>query len=67
MIAPEDRIEITQPMLFDLDTDIGEKEDVSASHPEVMAELLKKIEWAREDIGDFNRTGKNARFFDPVP
>ncbi len=33
----------------------------------VVAELLKKAEWAREDIGDFNRIGKNARFFDPQP
>jgi arylsulfatase A-like enzyme len=67
MIAPEDRIEIKQPMLFDLDADIGEKQDVSSAHPEVIAELMKKIEWAREDIGDFNRAGKHARFFDPVP
>ena len=66
MIAPEDRIDIKQPMLFDLDADIGEKKDVSASHPVVMAELMKKIEWAREDIGDFNRAGKHARFFDPM-
>ena len=66
MIAPEDRIDITQPMLFDLDADIGEKKDLSASHPKVMAALMKKIEWAREDIGDGDAKGKNARFFDPA-
>ncbi len=65
MIAPQDRADITAPMLFDLDADIGEKKDVAASHPEVVMELMKKVEWARGDIGDFNRTGKNARFFDP--
>ena len=29
-----------------------------------MARLLKLVEFAREDIGDYNRIGKNARFFD---
>ena len=67
MIAPEDRIAITQPLLFDLQADIGEATEVAAAHLEVVAELLKKVEWARGDIGDFNRIGKNARFFDPQP
>lgn len=67
MIAPEDRIEIRQPMLFDLQADIGEGTDVAAAHPEVVAELAKKIEWARNDIGDADRIGRNARFFDPQP
>jgi arylsulfatase A-like enzyme len=67
MIAPEDRIEIKQPMLIDLQADIGEKKDVAASHPQVVIELMKNVEWAREDIGDDNRIGKNARFFDPQP
>jgi arylsulfatase A-like enzyme len=67
MIAPEDRIAITQPLLFDLQAEIGEVVDVAAAHPEVVAELLKKVEWARGDIGDFNRIGKNARFLDPQP
>ncbi len=29
--------------------------------------LLNLAEWARNDIGDYNRIGKNARFFDPQP
>ncbi len=67
MIAPEDRVEIKTPMLFDLQTDIGEQTDVAAAHPEVVEELMKQIEWARGDIGDYDRIGKNARFFDPQP
>jgi Holliday junction resolvase-like predicted endonuclease len=34
---------------------------------EVVAELLKQIEVARADIGDHDRIGKNARFFDSQP
>jgi arylsulfatase A-like enzyme len=67
MIAPRDAIEITRPMLFDLQEDIGEKTDVAASHPEVVAELMTKIQWARKDIGDHDRIRENARFFDDDP
>ena len=60
-------IDIKKPMLYDLSTDIGEKTNVADRHPEVVAELMKHVEYARNDIGDFNRKGKNARFFDPQP
>ena len=61
---PEDDIEIKAPMLFDLESDIGESLDVAKEHPDVVSQLLKLAEWAREDIGDYNRVGQNARFFD---
>jgi hypothetical protein len=54
-------------MLFDLKNDIGERRDVAAEHPEVVARLLELAEWARSDIGDYNRVGRNARFFDSQP
>jgi len=66
-IKPEDVIEIPKPMLFDLETDIGERNDVADKHPDVVARLLKLAERAREDIGDYNRAGKGARSFDPGP
>ena len=56
-----DYIEVTAPLLYDLENDIGETTDVSASHPEIVAELLEYIEFARNDIGDFNIIGENAR------
>ena len=39
--------------------------DIAAQHPMVVKELLALAEKARADIGDYNRIGKGARFFDP--
>ena len=66
-IKPEDVIDIPKPMLFDLDADIGEQNDVADKNPDAVARLLELAQWAREDIGDYNVAGKNARFFDPQP
>jgi len=66
-IDAKDVFEITHPLLYDLDADVGETTDVAARHPEVIARLLKLAEKAREDIGDYNRIGKGARFHDPGP
>jgi hypothetical protein len=40
---------------------------VAANYPDVVKQLLTIAEQAREDIGDYDRIGKNARFFDPHP
>jgi hypothetical protein len=59
---------VPSTQLYDLETDIGEKHDVAAGHPDAVERLMKLVEQAREDLGDYNRIGKGARFFDkPVP
>jgi arylsulfatase A len=49
--------------LFDLENDIGEQNDVSAEHPEVVKRLLRLVERMREDLGDSTKkmTGKGRR------
>ena len=37
------------------------------ANPAVVQRLLVLAEQARDDIGDYNRVGRNARFFDPQP
>ena len=53
--------------LYDLESDIGETTDVAKANPEIVEALLKQVENARSDIGDYNRVGKGARFFDDGP
>ena len=66
-IHPRDVFEITQPLLYDLEADIGETTDVADKHPDVVRKLLGLIEQGRKDIGDYNRIGEGARFFDAAP
>ena len=49
--------------LFDLERDLGETRDVSAEHPDVVAELLAIAEDARADLGDAltGREGSGVR------
>jgi arylsulfatase A-like enzyme len=49
--------------LYDLRRDPGERYDVKEMYPDVMDELMKVVENAREDLGDqlTNRKGNNVR------
>ena len=49
--------------LYDLDTDVGETQDVHAAHPEVVRELQMLIDTCARDIGDEARgiAGENTR------
>ena len=65
-IAKSDRAGYTVPFLVNLDTDIGESTNVAKNHPEVVKRLMELAENMREDLGDYDRVGKNMRFFDPI-
>ncbi len=65
-IAPADRVGFEKPFLVDLDEDIGETTDVSEQNPQVVQRLLELAEAMREDLGDYDRVGRNMRFFDEI-
>lgn len=58
---PEDRVRFQKPALFDLSTDIGEKNDIASANPEVVKEMMNLIAWAKKDIGHLKKRGENAR------
>jgi len=65
-IAPVDRIGFDKPFLIDLKNDLGETTNVAAKNPQVVKRLLGLAESMRDDLGDYDRVGKNMRFFDPL-
>ena len=50
--------------LFNLDLDAAEQSNVAAAHPEVVESLMKRIAWARKELGDVDQVGAGARLFD---
>ncbi len=57
------QVKLEKPMLFNLEEDIGESKDLSEKHPDVLADLLKEADRAREELGDLltKKTGKGNR------
>jgi arylsulfatase A len=57
--------------LFDLENDVSEMHDVYDQYPEVVKELSKLADKMRDDLGDFDRPGKNrrqpGRVSNPIP
>jgi arylsulfatase A-like enzyme len=54
---------LTEPVLYDLRRDPGERYNVISRYPEIVKQLEQVAEKAREDLGDdlTNRKGKNRR------
>jgi len=53
--------ESSEAELYDVRNDLGETQEVSADHPEVVGRLLALAEEARADLGDGDREGANQR------
>lgn len=65
-IAPADRIGFDEPFLVDLETDLEETINVASQNHSVVERLLALTESMRDDLGDYDRVGKNMRFSDPL-
>jgi arylsulfatase len=50
--------------LYNLERDTGEARNLADRHPEVIERMMKLIETARAELGDYNRIGSEARFFE---
>jgi arylsulfatase A-like enzyme len=50
-----------QPMLYEVKTDIAEKHDVAAQHPEIVKRLTQSAQAARRDLGEGKQKGANTR------
>ncbi len=63
-IHPKDDAAFGEPLLYDLESDVSETTNVAQANPKVAKQLLAIAEKARTEIGDYNRIGSGARFFD---
>ena len=57
--------QLHQTLLYDLEKDPAETTNLAESHPQIVEQLTAIANEARQDIGDYNVVGKNARFYDP--
>ncbi len=58
---------VTGLELYNLETDIGERRNVAADHPDVVARLTALADDARDELGDHDRIGRGVRFFEDGP
>ncbi len=52
---------LSRPLLFNLDTDMGELTDISDKHPEIVKELSDEAERIKAELGDVNIVGSDQR------
>jgi arylsulfatase A-like enzyme len=58
---------IKSPELYNLKTDISEKNDLASERPDLVEKLLAIAENAREDLGEGARIGQGERFWESNP
>ena len=52
---------LAKPVLYDLNSDLAEKNNLYAENPEVVKELNKEADRIRKEIGDVNVIGTDQR------
>jgi arylsulfatase A-like enzyme len=55
---------VEQSLLFDLQNDVGEQNDLAAEYPDIVRKLMQEADKVRRELGDYNKIGTGARFFD---
>jgi arylsulfatase A-like enzyme len=55
---------VPELQLYNLEQDMGEKDNLADSHPEITEQMMKLVEEAYEELGNYDRIGKGVRFFD---
>ena len=50
--------------LYNLEEDIGETGNLASQYPDIVSSLLELVENTRLELGDYNRIGRDARFFE---
>ena len=53
--------------LYNLQTDMGETNDLAEKYPDIAERMKKLAEQARQDLGDYKRIGRGVRFYDDDP
>ena len=52
---------LDRPLLFNLDTEMGELTDISDKHPDIVQELLQEADRIRAELGDVHQIGSEQR------
>ena len=60
-VAPEDRVPVEELTLYNLKEDIGETTNVAEQYPDIVKQLMKQIDFIKEDLGYDEVIGKNSR------
>ena len=53
--------------LYNLESDIGERNNVAAQNPDVVGRLTALADTARVELGDYDRIGDGVRFYEDGP
>lgn len=52
------------PELYNLEEDVSETHNLADKHPKVVEEMMTLVEKARDELGDYNQIGSEARFYE---